>query len=132
MKTKDIEQEVHFEASPTSVYHALMDSDKHSEFTGASADIVPRTGGHFSAFDGYITGQNLELIPGKKIVQSWHAAEEFWPDDHYSKVVFNLIDENGGTTIKFRQEGIPVEHAEEIAKGWEEYYWAPMREMLEH
>lgn len=33
--TKTIEQSVTFNASPHDVYEALMDSEKHSQFTGA-------------------------------------------------------------------------------------------------
>lgn len=37
--TKTIEQTVTFKAVPHDVYEALMDSEKHSEFTGARANI---------------------------------------------------------------------------------------------
>jgi activator of HSP90 ATPase len=131
MKTKDIHQEVHFNATPKKVYDALMDSKKHAEFTGADAEIVAKVGGKFTVHGGYITGENLELQPGKRIVQSWHAEEEYWPADHFSKVIFDLKADKGGTKLNFTQEGVPVEHVEEIAEGWETYYWEPMKEMLE-
>jgi uncharacterized protein YndB with AHSA1/START domain len=131
MKTKDIHQEVHFKAKPMEIYNALMDSKKHAEFTGADADIVARVGGHFKVHGGYINGQNLELVPGKKIVQSWNAEEEYWPVDYYSKVTFELKAEKGGTVLNFTHEGVPVEHFDEIVDGWQTYYWEPMQEMLE-
>ena len=37
VSTKTIEQTVEFSASPHEVYEALMDSEKHSAFTGAKA-----------------------------------------------------------------------------------------------
>ena len=37
--TKTIEQTVTIKANPHDVYEALMDSEKHSQFTGAPADI---------------------------------------------------------------------------------------------
>jgi len=51
MKTNIIKQKVRFKASPLQVYSALMDSKKHSGFTGEPAKIsakegasLPRTG----------------------------------------------------------------------------------------
>ena len=42
--TKTIEQSVTFNASPHDVYEALMDSEKHSQFTGAKALISREVG----------------------------------------------------------------------------------------
>ena len=50
-------------ASPEAVYDAWLDSAKHSAMTGAEAKIVNRVGGAYSAWDGYITGKTVELIP---------------------------------------------------------------------
>ena len=57
-------------AGPEAVYDAWLDSAAHSAMTGARAKIVKRVGGPYSAWDGYITGKTVELIPGKRIVQS--------------------------------------------------------------
>ena len=83
MKTKTIKQSVTFRAKPHDVYEALMDSDKHSRFTGGKAHISRQIGGKFSTFDGYSEGVNIELVPDKKIVQSWRAGD--WPEGHYSQ-----------------------------------------------
>lgn len=39
METKTIKQSIVFKAPPHEVYEALMDSDKHSQFTGSSAEV---------------------------------------------------------------------------------------------
>ena len=133
MKTRDIKQTEHFDASPAEIYDALMDSKKHALFTGAPAKIDKKVGGSFSAHDGYINGKNLELIPGKKIVQSWHADEDKWPDDDYfSKITFDLKeDKKGGTTLNFTHEGVPEALVDSIEDGWITYYWEPLRKMFE-
>jgi activator of HSP90 ATPase len=130
MKTKDIKQEEHFDASPAEIYDALMDSKKHTQFTGDTAKIENKVGGNFTAFSGYASGKNLELIQDKKIVQSWHAEEENWPDDYFSKITFELKPDKGGTLLNFTHEGVPVENADSIADGWVTYYWEPLREMV--
>jgi len=129
METKTVKQTVTFKASPHDVYEALMDSKKHSQFTGDKAIISRKVGGKFSAFDGYSEGTNLELIPDSKIVQTWRASD--WPEGHYSKVTFILNEVNGGTRLDFTQTGIPEEQQKDVSQGWRDYYWAPMKEMLE-
>ncbi len=129
METKNIRQSVTFKASPHAVYEALMDSKKHAQFTGGKASISRKAGGKFTAFDGYAEGTNLELVPDEKIVQSWRASD--WPAGHYSKATFSLKATEGGTRLTFTQSGVPAEQHSDIAQGWKDYYWAPMKEMLE-
>jgi activator of HSP90 ATPase len=129
MKTRTIRQSVTIKASPHDVYEALMDSKKHSTFTGDKAVISREVGGRFSAFDGYAEGVNLELVPDKKIVQTWRASD--WPEGSYSKVTFALQAAAGGTQLTFIQTGIPEEFADDVLQGWQDYYWAPLKEMLE-
>ena len=129
METKTIKQSVTIKASPHDVYEALMDSKKHAKFTGGKATISREVGGKFTAFDGYARGTNVELVPDKKIVQSWRA--EDWPKGHYSKAIFTFTKVEGGTKLAFTQTDVPEDQHEPISQGWKEYYWAPMKEMLE-
>jgi len=128
MEIKNIRQSVTLRASSHDVYEALMDSRKHSQLTGGKASISREVGGKFSAFDGYCEGTNLQLVPDKKIVQSWRSND--WPAGHYSKVTFSFKEVKDGTHLTFTQTGVPEEQCEDIAQGWRDYYWAPMKEML--
>jgi activator of HSP90 ATPase len=129
MANRTIRQSVTLKASPHDVYEALMDSKKHTKFTGGKTSISREVGGKFSAFDGYAEGVNLQLVPDKKIVQSWRASD--WPEGHYSEATFLFKEIKGGTRLTFNQTGVPEEQSDEIAQGWRDYYWAPMKEMLE-
>ena len=120
VKTKTIKQTVEFLARPHEVFEALMDSKKHSEFTGSKCTISREVGGSISAYDGYIEGTNLEIVSGKKIVQSWHVSD--WPDGHYSKATFLLSKTKNGSRLSFTQKNVPVDFFEEISKGWHEHY----------
>ncbi|HXY74391.1 MAG TPA: SRPBCC family protein [Dehalococcoidales bacterium] len=128
MNTKSIRQSVTFKASPHEVYEALMDSRKHAKFTGGKATISRKVNGKFSVFDGYAEGTNLELIPDSKIVQSWRAGD--WPEGHYSKVTFSITEVDGVTRLAFTQNNIPAEFRDDIANGWHDYYWEPMKKLL--
>jgi len=127
-KMKTIRQSVTIKASPHEVYEALTDSRRHARFTGAKARISRKVGGKFTAYDGYIEGVNLNLVPDKKIVQSWRGSD--WPKDHYSKATFSLKKIKNGTHLTFTQSGVPDQYYNDISQGWRDYYWKPMKEML--
>ena len=127
MKTRTIRQTATFPAKPLEVYEALMTSRGHAAFTGAPARISSKVGGTFWAWGGYIHGRNLELVPGKRIVQSWRPTEESWPEDYFSTVKFELEATAGGTRLKFTHSGVLAEHAGHLADGWKSSYWTPLR-----
>jgi activator of HSP90 ATPase len=127
--SKPIRQTVTFKATPHKVYQMLMDSRKHAKFTNAPASISRKVGGRITAYDGYITGSNLELDPDKKIVQAWHASD--WPADHLSLVTFLFVQVKSGTRLIFTHRGVPDKYYESIKQGWIDYYWAPMKTWLD-
>lgn len=127
--SKAIKQTVTFKATPQAVYEALMDEKKHAAFTGGEAKISRKTGGQFKIYGGDIEGKNLELIPDQKIVQSWRYND--WPEGHYSKATFDLEPTEKGTRLTFTQIDVPDDKYADIKQGWKDYYWAPMKEMLE-
>ncbi len=127
--TKTIEQTVTFNAAPHDVYEALIDSEKHSLFTGAKANISREVGGEFSAYDGALSGSILELVPDAKIVQTWRGSDEGWVPGHYSTATFTLEAVDGGTRLTFVQTGVPEQSFEQISQGWQTYYWSKMKEL---
>jgi len=129
MNTRTIRQTVTIKATPHDVYEALMDSKKHAAFTGGKASISRMVGGKFTAYDGYAEGVNVELVPDKKIVQTWRADD--WPEGHYSRVTFSLTNAGGGTRLAFTQSDVLEEQYDDVAQGWRDYYWKPLKEMLE-
>ena len=68
---KTIKQRVKFKADPATVYDLLADSRKHSAFTGRQATISTKIGGTFSIGESDVTGINVDLVPGRRIVQAW-------------------------------------------------------------
>ncbi len=126
MTTKTIRQSVVFKASPHDVYEALMDSRKHAQFTGDSAEISREVGGRISAYGGYIEGTNERLLPDRKIVQRWRSSG--WPDGLYSTVTFDLKKVPSGTRLSFTHSGVPEDDYEAKSKGWVEHYWEKMKQ----
>jgi activator of HSP90 ATPase len=126
---KTIRQTATFRASPRAVYEALMDSRKHSAFTGNPARIERRPGGRFTAYGGYLEGVTLELVPDRKIVQFWRSRN--WPPYHYSTVTFALTPVRGGTRLRFTQRGVPNGDYRAKRGGWVSSYWEKLRTYLE-
>lgn len=130
MKTGTIKQKVTLNASPQKIYELLMDSKKHSAFTGAKAKIGKKEGDAYSAYDGYIDGRNISLEPGKLIVQTWRSNDGVWPEDHYSIVVFDLRPAGKKTELFFTHADVPIGQVKEFTKGWPEHYWDRITEFL--
>jgi activator of HSP90 ATPase len=129
MKTTTIKQGAMMPGTPHQVFELLMDSKKHAAFTGGAAKIGRTIGSTFTAFDGWAEGTTIELVKDKKIVQRWRGAD--WPEGHYSIATFVFLPApKGGTKLLFSQTDIPVEFAKDVADGWKEYYWKPMKAAL--
>ncbi len=129
MKTRTIRQQVTFKARPHELYELLMDDKKHGQFTRSKTTISRQVGGKISSGDGYIEGINLELVPDKRITQSWRGSD--WPEGHYSKATWDFTLVASGTRMVFTQSGVPDDQYEPIAQGWRDFYWEPMKEALE-
>ena len=135
-----IHQEPVFAASPKRIYDALTDAKQFQKvqlFSGAAkatdvvskpAQISDQPGGSFFLFGGYITGRQLELVSGKRIVQAWHSGS--WAADIYSIAKFDLVAQDKGTKIVFDHTGFPAGQAEHLASGWKDNYWDALAQYL--
>ena len=97
-------------ATPDSVYKALLSSKEHSEITGSKATCNAREGSKFTAWDGYISGKNVELIKGKKIVQEWQTSE--WPEGYEPSILEIFLTKVGSDTeLSMVQSKVPSSQA---------------------
>jgi len=121
-----VEQDVTLPASAVEVFDALLDSTRHSTFTGARAEIDRRPGGKFSLYDGHLIGTILEIEPNRRIVEEWRATD--WPDGAWSRVEFRItaLEEGRGCLLSLVQSGVPAERFDNISAGWQKYYWAKL------
>ena len=110
---------------PQEVYDAWLDSKGHTKMTGAKAKVSDKVGGSFQAWDGYISGRNLELEPGKRIVQAWRTVE-FADSEGDSQVEILFKATKGGTKLTLRHSKLPP-HGETYQQGWIDNYFEPMK-----
>jgi uncharacterized protein YndB with AHSA1/START domain len=112
-------------ASPEDVYQAWLDSVGHSEMTGGEATMSDEVGAEVSAWDGYISGRNLELIPGERIVQAWRTGE--FGDEHEDSIITVVLQEiDEGTLLTLEHSNVPDEHKGYEEGGWQSNYFEPM------
>jgi uncharacterized protein YndB with AHSA1/START domain len=125
----NIHQEVTINASPSVVYGILTGSKDFAQMTGGrAADISAEAGGAASMFGGDIRARNVELVPGKRVVQAWRS--KAWPEGVYSIVRFELSPQGKVTKLVFDQSGHPEDAQQMLEGGWAKMYWEPMNAML--
>lgn len=133
MKTtaRTIKQTRIIPAKTGEVYDALMNADRHTEFTGSKATCEPKVGGKFTAWDGYMfSGKNLELKKGRRIVQEWKTTE--WPTGYPPSIVeFSFRAKKGATEVTMVHSRVPAEQAESYRQGWIDFYWKPMKQYFQ-
>jgi len=136
-----IHQEPVFKANRKRMYEALTDGKQFQNVVQMSeamkggmppgakpAEISREAGGAFSIFGGYITGRQIELVPGERIVQAWRVGS--WSPGIFSIAKYELVEQGSGTKIVFDHTGFPVGQAEHLAGGWKANYWEPLEKYL--
>ncbi len=127
METETIQCSIVLPVPDEQLFHAWLDSEAHTQFTGSEARIIAAPGGKFSAWDGYIRGETIEIDPPHRILQSWRTTE--FSDDSPDSLLEVLFDvQENGTRLILNHSGIPAGQAESYRQGWEDYYFLPMRD----
>lgn len=126
MPTETIQVSDLIPASPEAIYRAWLDGAQHSAMTGGRASCDASPGGSFTAWDGYISGRNLTLEPGRKIVQSWRSTE-FPAGAGDSRIEVVLEPAAGGTRITLVHSEIPEGQGSQYQQGWADHYFTPMK-----
>ena len=113
-------------ASPRQIYDAWLDSRRHRAMTGGKAKQSAKIGAPVTAWDGYISGKNLELVPGRRIVQSWRTTK--FTDAHKdSRITVTLKAVKDGTRITLAHVGVPDGQTSYQRGGWQSHYFEPMK-----
>lgn len=123
-----LHQEIALDAAPEHIFHVLLDSRQFAAFTGMPATIDPTPGGAFNTFGGLIEGRNVEIIPGRRIVQAWRPTS--WDPGVYSIVHFELKAASSGTMLVLDHTGFPEGDFDHLDPGWHTRYWDPLKKYL--
>jgi uncharacterized protein YndB with AHSA1/START domain len=114
-------------ASAQDIYDAWLDSEAHTEMTGGEAAMSDEIGAQVVAWGGYITGRNLELVPGERIVQSWRTAE--FTDQHEDSIITVTLEAVAdGTLLTLTHSRVPDGQTSYQEGGWQVHYLEPMQD----
>jgi activator of HSP90 ATPase len=126
---KTIEQSVRFPATAQVLYDIYLSPARHAAVTGFPVKISPKSGSKFTAFGGMLTGSTLLTIPGQLIVQRWRS-QMFHDSDLDSILILRFIPDGKRGRIDLVHANVPKHDHTGVTKGWEKYYWKPLRAYL--
>ncbi len=95
-------------------------------WTGEPVVMSTEPGSEFEIWDGAITGENLEFVQDKLIVQRW-----FFGEEEDSIVTIKLHTDKKGTQIELHQTNIPDNAYENMVEGWDQDYFGNLRQLYE-
>ena len=124
---KDFKKYYSIPATPDEIYLALTNPVTIELWTGEVAEMSTEPGSEFSMWEGSIVGKNLELEPGKKIVQHWY----FDGQPEQSIVTIKLHPDKSGTSVELRHTNIPDAEYDEFTEGWDDAYFGPLAEFFD-
>lgn len=113
-------------ATPDEIYKAWLSTKGHTSMTGSAARVSGKLGGRFTAWDGYIFGQTLEVEPDRRIVQAWRTSE-FPGDAPDSRLEVLLEKVKNVTRVTLTHTGLPPDSAHSYKQGWKDFYFTPMK-----
>jgi len=121
---KDYKQYFIIPAQPEEIYLALTNPATLQLWTGEPAEMSTVPGTEFSLWEESIVGRNIEFEANKKIVQEWY----FGDQEPTSIVTIKLHPHKQGTSVKLIHINIPDEIYEEMVEGWNNNYFASLKE----
>ena len=135
---KKLEKSDVISAKKEKVWQALVDPEIIKEWGAGPAKMTEEEGFDFSLWGGDIWGKNTKVIKNKLLEQDWFA----WPPAHEasgseskwdqpSKVRVSLKEKGGKTILTLVHTDIPDDEFEDISSGWDDYYFGPLKNLVE-
>jgi uncharacterized protein YndB with AHSA1/START domain len=119
-----VEQTLHIDARPETVWRYWTDPERMCDWWGATAELDPRPGGVCiveMGGGGVMRGEFVEVVPHERIVFSfgWERSES-GPDiaPGSTRVEVTLTPDGDGTILALRHTGLPVALSAEHRAGW--------------
>ena len=123
-----IEQNYSINAPAEKVWDALTSTELMEKWGAGPVKFDARVGGKFSLWGGDIDGTNTKVEPNKLLEQDWYSHST---SDRRYKVSFSLHEKAGVTEVKVVHEGVTDSEFQDFADGWRDYYFDPIKQLLE-
>lgn len=123
MPADQLERRIWIDATPPVVYDFFLDPARLIEWEGVAAEVDPQVGGRYRiaiSNDNHVTGEFLELVPGRKLVFTWALARANGPSSPISTVRVTLTPQGLGTAVRIihgESEPIPATKGATVTDG---------------
>jgi activator of HSP90 ATPase len=122
VRTTTVKTSSELKASASELYECLTNLERLAAWTmDGHLTFENHVGGTFSLLHGAISGKNVELVPGKKIVQEWRLKS--WPQNHHSRLTIEFKEGGDSTMVHITQENVPKSEEEAIRANWDRMYF---------
>jgi uncharacterized protein YndB with AHSA1/START domain len=125
---KNIEQTYTIDAPISKVWQALTDAEIMEQWGAGPAKMDAAEGGEFSLWDGDIHGSNTKVVKERVLEQDWYGHDH--PERKYH-VSFTLSSDEDTTMVHLLHADIPDEEVKDFEDGWLDYYFNPIKKLLE-
>ena len=123
---KELKKRYTLKALPQDVYNAMTNPLMIEIWTGEPVVMSTVPGSAFEIWDGSITGENVEFIQDKLIVQKW-----FFGEQEDSIVTIRLHPDKKGTMVELHQTNIPDDAYDNMVEGWDTDYFGNLGQLYE-
>jgi len=122
---KTIIFEEKFQCKANELFDCWSKVELMTAFTRGEVKLDFSKNGEFVLFGGNITGKFLEIVPNKKIVQTWRYKQ--WPTGHFSNVELDFEEKEDHTLLKLKQTLVPSNEYDSTNSNWQRYYFESIR-----
>lgn len=105
-------------AEPSDIYSAVTNPYTIELWSGYPAQMSTEPNSEFSLWEGDITGNNIEFVQDRRIVQEWYFGNQV----EKSIVTITISPDRENSQVTVEHTNIPDEEFIDIAEGWREYY----------
>ncbi len=109
------------------VWKALTDPVAMDEWGSGPAELHAEPGGEFSQWSGEVWGKIKEIDPPSRLVEEWYGGE--WSEPSIAS--FTLVPVGADTRVSLNHTNLPDAEAAEFDAGWDDYYFGPIRDLVE-
>lgn len=109
------------------VWDALVNPETIDKWGAGPAKMDASERFEFELWGGDTHGKNTKVEQNKILEQDWYSGD--WSEP--SRLRFELSEKDGKTHLHMLHENVPDDEADDIDKGWDDYYLGPIKRLLE-
>ncbi|XP_075781663.1 activator of 90 kDa heat shock protein ATPase homolog 2 isoform X2 [Pelodiscus sinensis] len=118
-----------FDSPAEELYSIFTTKELVQKFSKSRAVIEAKRGGKLQMFDGYVTGEYVELLPNQRIIMKWRCRN--WPYEHYATIALNFKDQATQTELQLECKGVPACNEDSTRQCWQKQHFEEIHVLLQ-